>query len=345
VPQCEEVSRVLRECTGWEVAPVPALINFTDFFNLLANKRFPAASFIRTREEMEYLQEPDIFHEIFGHTPLLTDPRFAAFTHAYGKAGAAARKEDRPMLARLYWFTVEFGLIHRPRRGLRTYGAGVVSSIGETVYALDSEEPQRKPFDPMDVLRTPYRIDIFQPIYFVIESFDTLFEVAQMDLLALIEKARGSACIRRPSRRRKPRLPERHRPKTRRHEENPVTELTAMRCQPCEGGVRPMDRAEAKAMLARLQCRLGAQRRRHRDSPRLPLQGLQPHHGFRQRGGLDRQQRGPSPRPRGGLGPLPGALFHARHQGLVGERLHLRRQGRRAAARLSQAGARELELR
>jgi len=190
VPQCEEVSRVLRECTGWEVAPVPALINFTDFFNLLANKRFPAASFIRTREELDYLQEPDIFHEIFGHTPLLTDPRFAAFTHAYGKAGAAARKEDRPMLARLYWFTVEFGLIHRREEALRTYGAGVVSSIGETIYALESDTPERKPFDPLDVLRTPYRIDIYQPIYFVIESFDTLFEVAQMDLLAMIEQAR-----------------------------------------------------------------------------------------------------------------------------------------------------------
>ena len=190
VPQCEDVSRVLRDHTGWEVAPVPALINFTDFFNLLANKRFPAASFIRSREEMDYLQEPDIFHEIFGHTPLLTDRRFAAFTHAYGKAGAAARKEDRPMLARLYWFTVEFGLIHRPEEGLRTYGAGVVSSSGETTYALESKRPQRKAFDPLDVLRTPYRIDIYQPIYFVIESFDTLFEVAQMDLLGLIEQAR-----------------------------------------------------------------------------------------------------------------------------------------------------------
>jgi phenylalanine-4-hydroxylase len=190
VPQCEEISRILRQHTGWEVAPVPALINFTDFFNLLASKRFPAASFIRAREEMDYLQEPDIFHEIFGHTPLLTDPRFAAFTHAYGLAGAAARKEDRPMLARLYWFTVEFGLIHRPQEGLRTYGAGVVSSSGETLYALESEQPVRKPFDPVDVLRTPYRIDIFQPIYFVIESFDTLYDVAQMDLLALIEQAR-----------------------------------------------------------------------------------------------------------------------------------------------------------
>ncbi len=175
VPQCEEVSRVLRDYTGWEVAPVPALINFTDFFNLLADRKFPAASFIRTRDEMEYLQEPDIFHEIFGHTPHLTDPRFAAFTHAYGKAGAAARKEDRPWLARLYWFTVEFGL---------------VSSIAETKYALDSDVPLRKPFDVIDVLRTPYRIDIMQPVYFVLESFDTLFEVAQMDLLGLIDEAK-----------------------------------------------------------------------------------------------------------------------------------------------------------
>lgn len=190
IPQCRDVGRVLRDCTGWDVVPVPALINFTDFFHLLAAKKFPAASFIRSREEMEYLQEPDIFHEIFGHTPLLTDPRFAAFTHAYGRAGAAARKEDRPMLARLYWFTVEFGLIRRPDEGLRTYGAGIVSSIGETQYALHGDAPLRKPFDPVDALRTPYRIDIFQPIYFVIESFDTLFEVAQMDLLALIDEAR-----------------------------------------------------------------------------------------------------------------------------------------------------------
>jgi phenylalanine-4-hydroxylase len=190
VPQLPEVSTVLREHTGWEVAPVPALIPFTEFFNLLANKRFPAATFIRTREEMEYLQEPDIFHEIFGHTPLLLDKGFAAFSHAYGKAGVAARKEDHAMLARLYWFTVEFGLIHRPGKELRAYGAGLCSSIGEVKYALDSPVPIRKRFDPVDVLRTPYRIDIFQPIYFVIESSEELYQLAQMDLLAMIEEAR-----------------------------------------------------------------------------------------------------------------------------------------------------------
>ena len=191
VPQLEEVSSVLREHTGWEVAPVPALIPFTAFFELLANRRFPAATFIRSREQMEYLQEPDIFHEIFGHTPLLLDEGFAAFSHAYGQAGLAARKEDHAMLARLYWFTVEFGLIRRPGRDLRAYGAGLCSSIGEVQYALDSDVPVRKPFDPVDALRTPYRIDIYQPIYFVIQSSDELYQLAQMDLLALIEEARG----------------------------------------------------------------------------------------------------------------------------------------------------------
>jgi phenylalanine-4-hydroxylase len=190
VPQLNDVSAVLRENTGWEVAPVPALIPFTDFFNLLANKRFPAATFIRTREEMEYLQEPDVFHEVFGHCPLLLDRGFAAFSHAYGRAGAAARKEDHAMLARLYWFTVEFGLIHRPGRELRAYGAGLCSSIGEVQYALDSDIPVRKRFDPLEALRTPYRIDIYQPIYFVIQSSQELYELAQMDLLELIAQAR-----------------------------------------------------------------------------------------------------------------------------------------------------------
>ena len=190
VPQLADVSAVLKENTGWEVAPVPALIPFTQFFSLLADRRFPAATFIRSRQEMEYLQEPDIFHEVFGHCPLLLDEGFAAFSHAYGKAGAAARKEDHAMLARLYWFTVEFGLINRPGKDLRAYGAGLCSSIGEVRYALESDIPQRKRFDPVDALRTPYRIDIFQTVYFVIQSSDELYRLAQTDLLALIEEAR-----------------------------------------------------------------------------------------------------------------------------------------------------------
>ena len=190
VPQLPEVSSVLRDRTGWEVAPVPALIPFTEFFALLADRKFPAATFIRSREEMDYLQEPDIFHEIFGHCPLLLDKGFAAFSHAYGKAGAAARKEDHAMLARLYWFTVEFGLIQRPGKALRAYGAGLCSSIGEVQYALDSDLPIRKPFDPIDALRTPYRIDIYQTVYFIIQSSDELYDLAQRDLLALIAEAR-----------------------------------------------------------------------------------------------------------------------------------------------------------
>jgi phenylalanine-4-hydroxylase len=189
IPQCTEVSAVLKRYTGWEVAPVPALIPFDQFFSLLADKKFPAASFIRSRSEMDYLQEPDIFHEVFGHTPLLTDARFAEFTHAYGKAGVHADKKDHVMLARLYWFTVEFGLI-RTRKGLKTYGAGIVSSFGETPYSIDSDKPVRKPFDAVDALRTPYRIDIFQTTYFIINSLEDMFELAHRDLIGLINEAR-----------------------------------------------------------------------------------------------------------------------------------------------------------
>lgn len=189
IPQLHEVSATLKAHTGWSVAPVPALINFTAFFELLANRQFPAATFIRRREDMAYLQEPDIFHEIFGHTPLLTDYRFAAFTEAYGKAGLAADKRDHAMLARLFWFTVEFGLVNT-MDGLRSYGAGLVSSPGELNYSLDSDVPDRRPFEPIDALRTPYRIDIYQTVYFVIDSFDTLFDLAQDDLGAMVREAR-----------------------------------------------------------------------------------------------------------------------------------------------------------
>jgi len=189
IPQLHEISKVLMDHTGWSVVAVPALIDFTNFFKLLANRQFPAATFIRRKEDLGYLQEPDIFHEIFGHTPLLTDYRFAAFSEAYGKAGLAADKKDHAMLARLFWFTVEFGLINSVD-GLRSYGAGIVSSPGELIYALESDLPERKPFDALDALRTPYRIDIYQTVYFTLDSFDTLFELAQMDLIPLVNQAR-----------------------------------------------------------------------------------------------------------------------------------------------------------
>jgi phenylalanine-4-hydroxylase len=190
IPQPKEVSRILHERTGWQVAPVPALINFDKFFKLLSEKKFPAASFIRTRESMDYLQEPDIFHEIFGHTTMLTHKAFADFTHAYGKAGVKASKKERVFLARLYWFTVEFGLIDTPA-GTRIYGGGIASSPGETVYSLESDEPLRRPFDPLDALRTPYRIDIYQTVYYIIDRMNDLFDLAGEDLLGLIRKARA----------------------------------------------------------------------------------------------------------------------------------------------------------
>ena len=190
IPQPKEVSEVLLERTGWEVAPVPALINFDRFFKLLAEKKFPAASFIRSREEMDYLQEPDIFHEIFGHTTMLTHQAFADFTHAYGLAGLKASKKERVFLARLYWFTVEFGLINTPQ-GVKIYGGGIASSPGETVYSLESDEPLRRPFDPIDALRTPYRIDIYQTVYYILERMDDLFGLAKEDLIGLIRKARA----------------------------------------------------------------------------------------------------------------------------------------------------------
>ncbi|NNF15791.1 MAG: phenylalanine 4-monooxygenase [Gammaproteobacteria bacterium] len=190
IPQCAELSERLQDFSGWSITPVPALISFEKFFRLLANRTFPAASFIRRPEDLDYLEEPDIFHEIFGHVPLLTDPRFAAFSEAYGKAGMAADKADHAMLARLYWFTVEFGQI-RQSAGLRVYGAGIVSSPGECVYALENEWPQHKPFDPIDMLRTPYRIDIYQTVYFVLDSFEQLFKLANTDLAALVREAKS----------------------------------------------------------------------------------------------------------------------------------------------------------
>lgn len=190
IPQIPEVNERLRALTGWEVAPVPALINFQAFFELMANKKFPAATFIRTREELDYIQEPDIFHEIFGHCPLITLPVYADFMHEYGKLGLAANHADRVMLARLYWFTVEFGLIQKGP-DLKIYGGGILSSFGESQYCIDSNEPIRTPLEVVEAFRTPYRIDIFQPLYFVINDFSELFGLSKLNLLALIEKARS----------------------------------------------------------------------------------------------------------------------------------------------------------
>lgn len=189
IPQCPDLTTQLSQSTGVEIVPVPALIPNQRFFELLASGRFPCATFIRAREELEYLEEPDVFHEVFGHVPLLSDTRFANFARAYGQAGLACQnQQEQDVLARLYWFTIEFGLIETPQ-GIRTYGAGVISSIGETVYAVENPIPVRRPFDPLDALRTPYRIDTFQTLYYVLQSFDELFAVAQSDINGLVRRA------------------------------------------------------------------------------------------------------------------------------------------------------------
>ncbi|MCK8043265.1 phenylalanine 4-monooxygenase [Shewanella sp. 1CM18E] len=188
IPQLPEIDEVLLQTTGWKTAAVPALISFGKFFELLANKSFPVATFIRSREEFDYLQEPDIFHEVFGHCPLLTNPSFAHFSHLYGQLGLAATKEQRVFLARLYWFTVEFGVLRNKNNDLSIYGGGILSSPGETLYVM-GDEPEIRPFDLIDVLRTPYRIDIMQPIYYAIDNIGQLDEIAEMDIMAAVTKA------------------------------------------------------------------------------------------------------------------------------------------------------------
>ncbi|WP_137110659.1 phenylalanine 4-monooxygenase [Rhodobacter sp. SY28-1] len=188
VPQCPDLSESLRALTGWQVVPVPALISFGRFFRMLAERTFPAASFIRSRQDFDYIEEPDIFHEIFGHTPLLTDPCFANFSQAIGEAGLRAGKEDYAWLIRLYWFSIEFGLTIEG--GVtKTLGSGLASSPSELLWAV-SEGPELRPFDVIDILRTPYRIDIHQPVYFVIDRLDDLFAAAERDLLADVATAR-----------------------------------------------------------------------------------------------------------------------------------------------------------
>ena len=187
IPQLEEVSAVLRRETGWECARVPALIGFETFFRLLSERRFPVATFIRTPEEFDYLQEPDIFHEIFGHCAMLTNPAFANFTQTYGELGLHASPKERAYLARLYWFTVEFGLL-QTNDGLRIYGGGILSSPKETLYAL-SDAPVRADFDVVDALRTPYRIDIVQPIYYVLRDLENLQQLTEIDLMARVREA------------------------------------------------------------------------------------------------------------------------------------------------------------
>lgn len=189
IPQLPEINQRLAKLTKWELAPVPALISARAFFELLAVRRFPVATFIRTQEELDYVKEPDIFHEIFGHCPLLVEPTYADFIQNYAQLVLTYPETDWPLLQRLFWFTVEFGLIETSE-GLRAYGGGILSSVAETVYCVESSVPLRILFDPLVALRTPYRIDQMQTTYFVIKNFAQLFAMAQENLHDLLSQAR-----------------------------------------------------------------------------------------------------------------------------------------------------------
>lgn len=190
IPRFEALNEILSGRTGWQVVAVPGLVPDDIFFEHLANRRFPATNWIRSREKMDYLQEPDIFHDVFGHVPLLANPVFGNYLEAYGMGGIKAlRLNALHYLARLYWYTVEFGLIQTPQ-GLRIYGSGIVSSAKETAFSLESPKPKRVMFDLKRVMRTKYRIDDIQPIYFVIENFESLFEATRPDFTPIYESIR-----------------------------------------------------------------------------------------------------------------------------------------------------------
>lgn len=181
IPDFERLSEIMERATGWRIVAVPGLVPDDVFFAHLAERRFPSTNWIRRPKQMDYLQEPDVFHDIFGHVPVLMNPVFADYLQAYGRGGLKAlRLGALPNLARLYWYTVEFGLIRTPE-GLRIYGSGIVSSRGETTYCLESEVPKRIAVDLMRIMRTDYRIDDYQECYFVIDSFEQLFEATRPD--------------------------------------------------------------------------------------------------------------------------------------------------------------------
>ena len=188
IPDLTKLNPKLKALTGWEVVMVPHLVPDDVFFTHLANKRFPAGRFIRGRDEMDYLQEPDVFHDIFGHVPLLAQPVFADYMQAYGQGGLRALEYDcLKNLARLYWYTVEFGLM-KTDDGMRIYGAGIASSRTESVFSIDDPSPNRLHFDLERVMHTDYRIDDFQQVYFAIESFEQLLNVTYQDFGPLYER-------------------------------------------------------------------------------------------------------------------------------------------------------------
>jgi phenylalanine-4-hydroxylase len=188
IPDFRRINEELNRLTGWSVVAVPGLVPDEVFFDHLANRRFPAGQFIRKPDQLDYLQEPDIFHDVFGHVPMLTDPVFADYMQAYGRGGQRAMELGQlHNLARLYWYTVEFGLLATPK-GLRIYGAGIVSSLAESIFALEDPSPNRLGFELERVMRTPYRIDDFQQVYFVVPSLQALLDATLQDFAPIYER-------------------------------------------------------------------------------------------------------------------------------------------------------------
>ena len=191
IPRFEEINERLYRATRWEIVAVPGLIPEVPFFTLLANRQFPVTDWIRTPQEFDHIVEPDIFHDLFGHVPLLFNPVFADYVQRSGQGGLKAQGLGScEMLSRLYWYTIEFGLI-RQAGGLRAYGAGILSSAGELPYAVQSPKPQRLPLQLERTMRTRYKIDTYQQTYFVIDSFEQLFDMTAADFAPIYERLRG----------------------------------------------------------------------------------------------------------------------------------------------------------
>ncbi|UYB52473.1 phenylalanine 4-monooxygenase [Xanthomonas sp. AM6] len=197
IPRFDQLNEVLAAATGWTLVGVEGLLPELDFFDHLANRRFPVTWWIRRPEQIDYIAEPDLFHDLFGHVPLLMNPVFADYMEAYGRGGVKAHgigPDALQNLTRLYWYTVEFGLIDTPD-GLRIYGAGIVSSKGESLHSLESAAPNRIGFDLARIMRTRYRIDTFQKTYFVIDSFEQLMQATAPDFTPLYAQLRDQAHI------------------------------------------------------------------------------------------------------------------------------------------------------
>lgn len=196
IPRFEDANAVLGPATGWQLVAVPGFIPDDHFFDHLANRRFPVTRWLREEHEFDYLVEPDVFHDFFGHVPMLLDPTIADFLELYGKAGERAMAMNAlDILARIYWYTIEFGLLATDQ-GLKVFGAGIVSSPGETVFSIEDPDVLRLPFDPVRIMRTGYEIDSFQKTYFVLDSLPQLIDgLVDLDFGPIYERHRGDAPI------------------------------------------------------------------------------------------------------------------------------------------------------